>query len=66
MEMKDMGGFNKTNITKGIHLYYIPTDKFKTFTVSIYIHQPLNKENATKNALLPQAVITPHLFLTNA
>lgn len=54
--MKDMGGFNKTNITKGIHLYYIPTDKFKTFTVSIYIHQPLNKENATKNALLPQVL----------
>ncbi len=35
-----------------IKLHFLPIKKFKTFTVSINIHRPLNKEDATKNALL--------------
>ncbi len=35
-----------------IKLHFLPIKKFKTFTVSVNIHRPLNKEDATKNALL--------------
>lgn len=43
----------KLNLKEGINLYCIPLEKFKTYTVSIFIHRQLTKENATRNALLP-------------
>ncbi len=44
---------NKIEIKKGINLYLVPDSKFKTYHTGIYLHTPLTKENATKNALLP-------------
>lgn len=44
---------NKIEIKKGINLYLVPDSKFKTYHAGIYLHAPLTKENATKNALLP-------------
>lgn len=41
------------NINSNIRLYYIPMTKLKTTTVGVYIHRPLNTEEASMNALLP-------------
>ena len=40
-------------INDNITLTYIPMDKLKTTSVEFYIHRPLVKEDASKNALLP-------------
>lgn len=40
-------------IKKGVKLHSIQTDKFKTNLISIFITTPLNRENVTKNALIP-------------
>ena len=42
----------KYNIKKGINLYHISTQKFKTVTASVNIHRPLSKAEASLNALL--------------
>ncbi len=38
---------------KGIDIYNIRTDKFKTNTISVFFQDDLSKENAAKNALVP-------------
>ena len=40
-------------IKKGIKLHIIKTDKFKTNLLSIFLATPLDKDNITKNALIP-------------
>ena len=40
-------------IKKGIKLHFIHNDKFKTNLVSVFITTKLNRENVTKNALIP-------------
>ena len=40
-------------IKDGISLHSLKTGKFKTFTLSFYIHRPLREEEVTLNALLP-------------
>ncbi len=40
-------------IKKGIKLHVIKTDKFKTNLLSVFLTTPLDKENLTKNALIP-------------
>lgn len=42
----------KVEIGNNINLYTIKTNKFKTISINIFFHRPLD-ENATKNALLP-------------
>ncbi len=42
----------KFNISKGINLYYINDDKYKTVSVSLYLHRPVSREEVTKNSLL--------------
>ncbi len=37
----------------GVRFCHLPTDKFKTLTVNVYIHQDLSGELASKTALLP-------------
>jgi len=37
----------------GIDIYSIKTDKFKTSSVSIFFHTNLDRERATKNAMIP-------------
>ena len=40
-------------IKKGIKLHIIETNKFKTNLLSVFITTPINKESATRNALIP-------------
>lgn len=37
----------------GIDIYQVKTDKFKTNTINIFLHDKLCSENASKNALVP-------------
>lgn len=41
------------SINSNINLYYIPMTKLKTTTVGVYIHRPLDKNEVSKNAVLP-------------
>jgi len=45
--------YKKTEIKKGVNLHIINTNKFKTNLLAIFITTPLNRENVTKNALIP-------------
>lgn len=40
-------------INDNITLNYIPMEKLKTTSLGMYIHRPLKKEEASKNAILP-------------
>lgn len=42
-----------TEIKKGIKLHSIQTSKFKTNLIVVFLTTPLNRENVTKNALIP-------------
>lgn len=42
----------KIQLKEGINLHVIPTNKFKTNLLSIFLTLPLNKENVTKEALI--------------
>lgn len=46
----------KINLGKDINLTLIPAEKFKSNLVSIYIQRNLDREEATKNALLPTII----------
>ena len=43
----------RTRISSGVNLYTLNINKFKTFTVSMYIHRKLDENEASLNALLP-------------
>lgn len=43
-------------LSNGIRYFWLPTEKFKTVTVKMYIHQELQAEVATKTALLPSVL----------
>ena len=43
-------------INENITLNYIPMQKLKTTSVSLYIHRPLDKEESSKNAILPHVL----------
>ena len=45
------------SIKEGVSLHHIEADKFKTFSVSMYIHRPLSHDEVTKNALLPAVTV---------
>ena len=49
--------YNNNEIKKGIKIHYIKTDLFKTDLISIFITIKLNRDNLTKNTLIP-AVLT--------
>lgn len=40
-------------LANGLRLFFMPTGKFKTITISLFVHQNLNQEFAALNALLP-------------
>ena len=42
----------KIEIKKGINLYEIKTNKFKTDLIAVFLNVPLNKKTVTKNALI--------------
>ena len=41
-------------ISKGINIRFLKTEKFKTNSISFYIHLPIDKSTVTKAALLPK------------
>lgn len=43
----------RIEIKKGINLHIINNDKFKTNLLAVFLTTPLNRENITKNALIP-------------
>lgn len=45
--------YKKIEIKKGVNLHTINTNKFKTNLLAIFITTDLNKEEVTKNALIP-------------
>lgn len=45
--------YNQINIKNGIKLHTIQTDKFKTNLIAVMLTTKLDKENVTKNALIP-------------
>lgn len=45
--------YKKIDIKNGVNLHIINTKKFKTNLLAIFITTPLNRENVTKNALIP-------------
>ena len=55
----------KIEIKEGINLHIINTNKFKTNLVSVFLTMPLNRENVTKNAILPMVLRRGSNVLTN-
>lgn len=45
--------YQKQEIKEGVVLHTIPTNKFKTNMLSVFITTPLVRENVTKDALIP-------------
>jgi len=45
--------YKKIEIKKGVNLHTINTNKFKTNLLAIFLTTRLNKDNVTKNALIP-------------
>ena len=45
--------YNESNIKNGIKLHKIKTEKFKTNLIAVMLTTKLDKENVTKNALIP-------------
>lgn len=56
---------NKINLKEGINLHIINTNKFKTNLLAVFLTTPLNKENVTKNALIPMVLRRGSKQLTN-
>ena len=45
--------YKKHRIKEGINLHLIKTDNFKTDIITVFLTTKLNRENVTKNAILP-------------
>ncbi len=45
--------FSYKYLENGLRLFFMPTGKFKTITISLFVHQNLNQDFAALNALLP-------------
>ena len=45
--------YNQCEIKEGIKLHTIKTDKFKTNLIAVFLTTKLERENVTKNALIP-------------
>lgn len=52
-------------INDNITLNYISMDKLKTTTLGMYIHRPLKREEASKNAILPHILKRGNRLLKN-
>lgn len=56
---------NKIKLKEGINLHIINTNKFKTNLLTVFLTTPLNRENVTKNALIPMVLRRGSSKLTN-
>ncbi len=52
--MSFLDRFKKVDLGPGITLYFLPSGKFKTTTVNVYLHLFLKPETVTRAALLPK------------
>jgi len=48
--------YTSYNLDNGVRLIFMPTDKFKTISIGLFLHQELMPELAAKNALLPSVL----------
>jgi len=48
--------FTRFPLSEGVNLYVQPTTKFKTTTIYVYFHMPLEPVTVTYNALLPMVL----------
>lgn len=46
----------KTQVLKGVNLFYIPDSKYKTVSMTAFLNRRLKREEATKNALLSKVL----------
>ena len=51
-----MKGIERQEIARGVTLYHIPADRFKTVGITVNLYRPLSSAEATKNALLPRVL----------
>lgn len=51
-----MEGIKTFEISKGINIRILKTEKFKTNSISLYLHLPLERDTVTKAALLPRVL----------
>lgn len=56
---------NKIKLKEGINLHIINTNKFKTNLLAVFLTTPLNREDVTKNALIPMILRRGSSKLTN-
>ncbi|MGE5541730.1 MAG: EF-P 5-aminopentanol modification-associated protein YfmF, partial [Bacillota bacterium] len=47
------GSFTQTTLRNGVNVYVYPTRKFKTYTIRLFIHNPLARRTVTRVALIP-------------
>lgn len=57
---------NSVKINENITLSHIPMDKLKTTTASMFIHRPLLRSDASKNAILPHILKNGCKLCSNA
>ncbi len=50
------GDFTERKLKNGITLHVWPTPKFKTTTMQVFLHRPLQRSTATETALLPMVL----------
>ena len=48
--------YKKQEIKRGINIHFIKTDNFKTDLIAVFLTTPLNRENVTKNAIIPMVL----------
>ena len=48
--------YKKQEIKRGINIHFIKTDNFKTDLIAVFLTTPLNRENVTKNAMIPMVL----------
>lgn len=56
---------DKVKLKEGINLHIIKTNKFKTNLLAVFLTTPLNRDNVTKNALLPMVLRRGSKVLTD-
>ncbi|MCG0239182.1 MAG: insulinase family protein [Firmicutes bacterium] len=49
--------FQQFPLSPGVTLHVLPTEKFKTTSIYVYLHLPLRRETVTWNALLPMVLV---------
>lgn len=51
-----MSGLKPTELSKGVNMYFLEAEKFKTNAMSVVLRLPLSREAVTRAALLPRVL----------